>query len=139
LVAGTCEVCGRRAARYVCQECGRRVCGVCLEPHGWVCLTCLERLRGEAAALPSEALPWPAPFKLFLLGFLLILIGMVFMVIAAVFLGASAGAVIWILPLPPIILGVGQYPVWTIILGVVLTILGAALFLTLRRRKRVGV
>lgn len=139
MAAGTCEVCGRRAARYVCQECGRKVCGVCLEPHEWVCLTCLERLRRKVAALPRETFPWPASLKLFLLGFLLIFVGMVFMMIAAVFFGASAGAVIWIPPLPPIILGLGQYPVWTILVVVVLTILGAVLFLIFRRRKRIGV
>lgn len=69
----------------------------------------------------------------------MIFVGMVFMMIAAVFFGASAGAVIWIPPLPPIILGLGQYPVWTILVVVVLTILGAVLFLIFRRRKRIGV
>jgi len=135
----TCQICGKRPARYVCQECGREVCQICLEPHMWVCLTCYEKLRQKTPPLPKEisGVPfWPLPFKLFLLGFLLIFIGMILVIIASVFWGVSAGAMIWIMPLPPIFLGAGPrpYTAWAIILAIILTILGAVLFITLRKR-----
>jgi len=131
-----CEICGKRAARYICQECGREVCQFCFEPNTWFCLHCYNRLKRETLVL--ESFPWPTPFKLFLLGFVLMLVGMIVMMIAAVFFGASVGAgvSIWILPFPPIGFGVGPYAFWAILLAVALAILGLVLFITLRRRAR---
>ena len=131
-----CEICGKRAARYICQECGREVCRFCFEPSTWFCLDCYNSLKREAPVL--ESFPWPTPFKLFLLGFVLMFVGMVVMVIAAVFFGASVGAgvSIWIPPLPPIGFGVGPYAFWAILLAVALAILDLVLFITLRRRAR---
>lgn len=128
-----CEICGKRAARYVCQECGREVCEACLEPHSWVCSDCYGRVKREAPAF--EAIPWSAPFKLFLLGFLLIFMGMIFVIIAAVLFGAPAtsGAVIFVGPIP-IVLGAGPHSLWAIVLAVALTILGLILFFALRKR-----
>ncbi|KPV62081.1 MAG: hypothetical protein AOA66_1450 [Candidatus Bathyarchaeota archaeon BA2] len=128
----TCEICGKRAARYVCQECGHEVCQFCFEPNTWVCLDCYNHLRREAQV---EAFPWPAPFKLFLLGFILMFIGMILMVIAAVFFGVPAGAgfVVFIPPLPPIGFGAGQYAFFAILLAVALAIV-LILFIMLRRR-----
>lgn len=135
----TCQICGKRPARYVCQECGQEVCQICLEPHTWVCLTCYEKFRQKTPPLLKEipGVPfWPLPFKLLLLGFLLIFIGMILVIMASIFLGASAGAVIWIIPFPPILLGAGPYPYtgWAIILAITLTVLGILLFITLRKR-----
>jgi len=131
----TCEICGKRVARYVCQECGRKVCQFCFEPNTWVCLDCYNHLRREAPVL--EAFPWPTPFKLFLLGFILMFVGMILMVIATIFFGSpsSAGGVIWILPLPPIGFGAGPYAFLAILLAVALAI-GLILFIMLRRRAR---
>jgi len=131
----TCEICGNRVARYVCQECGREVCQFCFEPSTWVCQDCYNRLRLEAPVL--EAFPWSTPFKLFLLGFVLMFVGMILMVIATIFFGSSsiAGGVIWILPLPPIGFGAGPYAFLAMLLAVVLAI-GLILFVTLRRRAR---
>jgi len=134
-----CEVCGKRVARYVCNECGRKVCGVCLEPRSWVCSECYNRLSREAPKLEaSELSPWATtPFKLFVLGFSLIVTGIILMTIASVFLGASsvgAGAVIFIGPIP-IVLGAGPYSVLVVILAMVLTIIGVTLFFVLKKRK----
>jgi len=131
-----CEICGKRAARYICQECGREVCQFCFEPSTWFCLHCYNSLKRETLVL--ESFPWPTSFKLFLLGFVLMLVGMIVMMIAAVFFGASVGAgvSIWIPPLPPIGFGVGPYAFWAILLAVALAILGLVLFITLRRRAR---
>ena len=136
--AGNCEVCGRRAARYICQECGRGVCQTCLEPHTWLCSDCYNKLRQEVPTLAKETSIWLTPFKLFLLGFLLIFVGTIFMIIAAVFLGASVGATIWVLPFPPIFFGAGPhtYPIWLFILAVALTILSITLFLVLRKQRK---
>ncbi len=131
--ARTCKICGKRAARYICQECGREICEVCLEPHTWVCTECYERVKLEAPLF--EATPWPTPFKLFLLGFLLIFIGMIFVTITAFLSGTPAnfGAIIFIGPIP-IVLGAGPNPIWAIMLAVVVTIVGVILFLLLRKR-----
>jgi len=107
----------------------------------WVCLTCYEKLRQKAPLLPRE-IPgvsfWPRPFKLFLLGFLLIFIGIILVMIASIFLGASAGAVIWIIPFPPMFLGAGPHPytAWAMILAIILTVLGIVLFIILRKQVR---
>jgi len=132
---GACEVCGKRSARYVCQECGRKVCEVCIEPRAWVCSDCYSRLKPGAPAPTVEAFTWSTPFKLFLLGFLLIFIGMIVVTVTAVLSGAPAtiGTVIFLGPIP-IIVGAGPYSLWAIMLAVILTILGVILFLTLRKR-----
>lgn len=130
----TCEVCGKRVARYICQECGREVCQFCFEPNTWVCSDCCDHLKRETLVL--ESFQWSIPFKLFLLGFILMFVGIIVMMIAAVLFGASAGAgaVIWIFPLPPIGFGTGPYAFWVILLGVALTVLGLILFIVLRKR-----
>jgi len=130
----TCDICGKRVARYVCQECGREVCQFCFEPNTWVCPDCYNHLRREAPVL--EAFPWPTSFKLFLLGFILMFVGMILMVIGAVFFGvpAGAGVLVFIPPLPPIGFGAGPYAFLAILLAVALAI-GLILFM-LRRRAR---
>lgn len=130
----TCKICGRRVARYICQECGRQVCQFCFEPSTWFCSDCHERLKREAPVLQS--LPWSTPFKLFLLGFTLTFLGMVVIMIATIFFGSStsAGVVIWILPLPPIGFGAGPFAFWAVLLVVALAILSLVLFIALLRR-----
>jgi len=83
-----------------------------------------------------EAFPWSTPFKLFLLGFLIIFLGMIVMMVAAIFSGASVGAMIWILPFPPIMVGAGPhlYPLWMVMLAIAVVILGVVLFFALRKR-----
>jgi len=128
----TCGICGKRVARYVCQECGREVCQFCLEQNTWVCLDCYHSLKQETPRL--EVLPWSTPFKLFLLSFLLMFIGTIFIVIASVLPGTfSIGAIIFLGPIP-IILGAGPHLIWAIILAFALTILSIVLFIALRKR-----
>lgn len=129
----TCKICGKRTARYICQECGREVCEVCLEPHRWICIECYKRVKLETP--PFEPLSWPTPLKLFFLGFLLIFIGIVLVTTAAVLSGTSAnfGAIVFIGPIP-IVLGAGPNSIWMIILAVAITIVGLILFLLLRKQ-----
>jgi uncharacterized membrane protein len=132
----TCEVCGKRAARYICQECGRDVCQFCFESTAWVCLDCYKSISRQASPLGSFG--WSTPFKLFLLGFVLMFAGIIVIMIATVLFGAStdAGAIIWVFPLPPIGFGTGPYAFWAVLLGVALTVLGLILFIVLRKRAR---
>lgn len=127
-----CEVCGMRAARYVCQECGRQVCERCLVPHMWVCSECYGRLRPGASAV--KPLSWSMPLKLFYVGFLLMFVGVVLVMVSGFVADGSSGFV-WIFPFPPIVFGGGwSYPVWVAVFAVVLTAVGVVLFVLWRKR-----
>ncbi len=104
-----------------------------LEPHTWVCTECYKRVKLKTALF--ETVPWPTPLKLFLLGFLLIFIGTILLTLTAVLSGTSAhfGAIIFIGPIP-IVLSAGPNSNWMIILAVAVTIVGAILFLLLRKQ-----
>ncbi|RLI47276.1 hypothetical protein DRO69_01085 [Candidatus Bathyarchaeota archaeon] len=129
----TCKICGKRTARYICQECGREVCEICLEPHRWICTECYKLLKPEAPAV--ETVPWSTPLKLFLLGFLLIFIGMTLIITATALSGTSTNfsAIVFIGPIP-IVLGAGPNAIWMIILAVAVTIIGVILFLLSRKQ-----
>lgn len=129
----TCAICGRRAARYVCQECSRRVCGVCFEPQAWLCADCSGSPKPKAAAWKRCA--WPIPFSLFIVGLILILVGITLVVTATMLSGeiVATGAVIFIGPIP-IVVGTGSCSIWAMILAVVLAILGMLMFVICRKR-----
>ncbi len=131
-----CEVCGERAARYICQECGRKACQFCFEPAPWICLGCCKSNRREASAL--ESFRWSTASKLFLLGFVLMFAGIIVILATTLFFGAAtdAGVVIWIFPLPPIGFGTGPYALWAILFGVALAVSSLILFSMLRRKTR---
>jgi len=89
-----CEICGRREALYVCRECGRKVCGECLDLNSWLCPECLSRVEREAgeARLPELSLLVP-------LGFLLIFAGIILLVFSAFASApASGGGFFFIFP-----------------------------------------
>ena len=131
----TCEVCGKRAARYICQECGRKVCQSCLELPTWICLECYTNLKRETSL---ESFQWSSPLKLFLFGFVLMFVGIIIMMIATFLFGVpmEGGTIIWIFPFPPIGFGIGSYAFWAISLSVALTVLSLILFIVLRKRAR---
>ena len=126
----TCAICGKRPARYICQECGGGVCEVCFEPQTWLCSDCYKSLKPQAQALKKFA--WPIPFKLFFLGFFLMVIGTVLVAIAAILSGETAAIGVYVWPIP-IIFG-WPYSIWTIILTGVLTILGIVMLIIWRKR-----
>jgi len=129
-----CQICSKRPAKYVCLECGRIICEVCLEPQTWVCSDCYGYLEGESRRFWIFQSPF---FRLLLLSFLLIFIGVVFILIS-VLMGTpvSAGVVVILGPIP-IILGAGPYATLALALAVVLTILSIVMFFLFRRgRKR---
>ncbi len=129
----TCVICGRREARYVCQECSRRVCGVCFEPQAWLCADCSRSRKPKAVAWKRYA--WPIPLGLFTVGLILILVGITLAVAATMLSGetVAAGGVIFIGPVP-IVVGTGSCSIWTMVLAVVLAILGILMFVIYQKR-----
>jgi len=118
----TCEICGKRPARFVCQECGRQVCEVCFDPKRWLCIDCSRRLTEE---IPSALeTPFLTPFKLFFIGFAVIFAGMIVLMGASILSGtlAGTGGFVWIFPLPPIVFGSGQEALWVALIAIVLLV-----------------
>ena len=77
--------------------------------------------------------------KLILLGFFLMFIGMIILMIAAVIYGIPENFGFFLLiGFIPIVFGAGEYPLWAILLAVVLVILNIALFFILRRRRQMA-
>lgn len=113
-----CEICGKRTARYVCQECGRKVCDFCLVPNTWLCVNCYNRLKHEPPAVGTSI--WLTPFKMFLLAFFMIFLGMILLAVATVFSeGVVGGGVVWFFPFPPLIIGNVPSIIWMVFLGAV--------------------
>ncbi len=133
-----CELCSKRSARYVCQECSRNVCERCLEPHTWLCTECCERLEREAPRREAKGISpsLPSFMSVFLLGSLLIFAGMVIIMIATVLYGLpdSLGLIVFIGPIP-IVLGAGEYSFWSVILAIILTVLAIAFFIILGKEQ----
>ena len=129
----SCEICGKRAARYVCQECSRNVCEACFEPNTWSCSDCYSRLK-SAAPTPGYVQSGVL-FKLFLSGFFLVLVGMIFVMVAAILFGGttSFGGIIFVGPIP-IIFGAGPDYFLAVILALFLTVLGVVVFVLLRKK-----
>jgi len=131
----TCEICNKRPAKYVCQECGREICEVCFDPYTWVCVECYRRIRREVPPLGRPpASPWPFPVKLFFLSFIVIFVGMLLLMAAAILSGGSTsfGGVVFIGPIP-IIIGSGPYFPLAIIIAIILMVLSILLFIGLRK------
>jgi uncharacterized membrane protein len=108
-----CEACGRAEALYACRECGRKICGKCLNAEVWLCPECSAKVRMvQVPQRPISALP----SNLLLLGFILILAGMVLMAfsaIASVPLGGGRGF-FFFFPFPFVFgfgFGAGEFPV----------------------------
>jgi len=133
-----CAVCGKRPARYVCQECGRNVCELCLEPQTWLCSECYKRIEREVPRIETERiLPFRLSFmKIFIFSFLLIFIGMVILMIAALISGLTDSFSFLLLIGPiPIVFGTGQYTFWTVVLAIIITIISIVFFIILRKQK----
>lgn len=133
--APQCLICAKRPATYVCQDCGRAVCGNCFDPAHWSCLDCQTKLRPTAI---SEYIV-PAQFSmatwLFFISFAIIFIGILLMTVGSLsnLGGVSGGAVILIGPIP-IVLGAGPYSAALVGFAIVLTIFALAFFFVMRKR-----
>lgn len=127
-----CDICGRRAAKYVCQECGRVICERCIEPYSWLCPECYGKEIGITPDLETKI---RIPFiKIFVLGLILIFVGSIILVLASLLYGLkiSLGGFILIGPIP-IIFGAGEYSIPIIILGLALAVICILAFIFLGR------
>jgi uncharacterized membrane protein len=121
-----CEVCGRNEALYVCRECGRKICGECLDADFWLCPECLVKVK--IAQPPQQPAP-SLPSGLLFLGFLLILAGMALIAFSAVASASLQGGkgFFFFFPFPFIFtfgFGAGEFPV-----GAVFFLAAALVFL----------
>jgi len=93
----TCEICGRREARFVCSRCGRKACWDCFDTFSWLCRPCYEEVSRR-----EPEIGFPALGKWLLVGILLLTVGMILMAIGLV---ASGEAALILLPLPILVVG----------------------------------
>lgn len=133
-----CELCGKRNAKYVCQECSRVICERCLEPYTWLCLECYRKTGGTLSqeSESEEKTLLQTPFiKIFLMGFILMFIGVMVIILAALFSGLkNSFSLIFLIGPIPIIFGGGEYSTPLIILAIVLTIISIIVFIILSKR-----
>ena len=131
-----CTLCGRSPASYVCQSCGRTVCGNCFDPSLWFCVDCRAKASQPRAQEPRLAPSLPVANWLFIIAFVVIFIGLMVMAFSALTSSGSVGggAVILIGPIP-IILGTGPYSTVLVGIAAALTLFSIVAFLLLRRRR----
>jgi hypothetical protein len=89
----TCEVCSKRPAFYVCQECGRSVCPVCW--RSGFCETC----RTRTTASPIADAPFGLAKLLWSLAIPTIIAGCSLIVVGTLLGGTSGGCLVWPFPL----------------------------------------
>lgn len=134
--APACALCGYRAASYVCQSCGRAVCGNCFSSPEWLCINCLGKIIPQSPQSESMHLRLPWLSLLFFIAFAAIFVGILLMSFGSLsnLNGLSSGAIILIGPIP-IVLGSGTYSLPLIALAASLTVFGLVFFLLLLRRR----
>ena len=94
-------------------------------------------MRSEKNMREEEEPVWTFPMKLFLLGFLLMFAGVVVLIFATALqedASASGALVIFVGPIP-IVLGAGPHAFFAILLALILTVVGFAVFFLLRKTK----
>jgi len=133
--APLCALCGSRMATYVCQGCGKAVCGSCFEPAHWHCTECLAKTVPVSPTGFGTVSSFSIATWIFFIAFALIFIGILLMTLGSIsnLQGVSGGAVILIGPIP-IVLGTGPYSVPLIVLAVVLSVFALAFYFMMRRR-----
>lgn len=130
-----CALCGRNPATYVCQSCGRTVCGNCFDPSIWSCTNCRAKASVPVAQSQQTVTPFSIATWLFFIAFAVIFVGTLLMTIGSLSNAGTmgGGAVILIGPIP-IILGVGPYSTVMIGLALVLAIFAVLFYFLLRKR-----
>ena len=124
-----CEICRKRFARYVCQECGREVCEVCFVPKKWLCEECYSRLLGKKALVGFHWSSWRSPTVLLMLGFLTIFIGVILLFASSIYGGSGVSGFVWVFPLPPVLLGTDQSSAIFLLVTALLLLLPFLLFI----------
>ncbi len=124
-----CEICGIRNAKYVCQNCGSRVCTSCFNPSLEFCIKCVEKspIEGE--------LKCGAGFKIMVLGFVLAFLGILVTIILAILSEELSGLSFIILLLPiPIGVAAGPYGGILLIFALILTVIFIAILILAGRK-----
>ena len=117
-----CEICHKRKAKYVCSECGRKVCEDCFDTDSWLCVDCLKRnigIRKEELWEPISKIP--LTIKIILIGFITTFIGAMILMAASLqgVSDISGGIIIFpFLPIP-LIIGKGIGGITIIIIGII--------------------
>jgi len=120
-----CEICGKRPAKYVCQECGRRVCQYCFDTYYEACKNCLKTIdeRIELLSVEEDAnMDWT--LKFIMIGFIVIFLGMILITIASFMTAQQTTGTFFIFIGPfPIIFGYGPHSFYLVILGILLFVI----------------
>ena len=125
-----CELCGKRSAKYVCQECGRRVCQYCFNTYYEACSNCLKNI-GERAELLSieEGINVDWMLKFVIIGFVIMFLGMVIITLASLMTVSDASGTFFIFIGPiPIIFGYGPHASYLLILSILIFVIFLFLF-----------
>jgi len=124
-----CEICHINDAKYVCSDCGRKVCENCFDPYSWLCIQCLEKRKptkllttyGEERKMNST---YPIIVKSTIIGFIMIFIGAIIIMFSSLLMGGkiSTGIIIFpFIPLP-LIIGTGPNSEILIVMGLLMVI-----------------
>lgn len=123
-----CEICGIHNAKYVCQNCGSRVCLSCFNPHLEFCIKCV------GSSYSEKGLKYGIGFKIMILGFALTFLGVLITIILAILTGAGdLSFVILLLPIP-IGVAVGPHGGILLILALILTAIFMAILILAGRK-----
>ena len=125
IVAILCELCGKRPAKYVCQECGRRVCQYCFNTYYETCKDCLKSSSEHIELLSVERgvnINWM--LKSMIIGFVIIFLGMLIIIIASLMSISETSGTFFIFIGPfPIIFGYGPYAPYLLIFGILIFVI----------------
>lgn len=119
-----CEECGRYQARYVCEDCGRRVCAICFDTYSGLCRLCLK--EGYAKPYLEIKPTWfmELPIIMILLGVILMFIGVLLIGLSGFESGSISGGIV-VIPFIPIPIGLafGPYSLVLLVLAYVVAII----------------
>jgi len=106
-----CELCGKRPAKYVCQECGRRVCQRCFNVYYELCKDCLKPVLEEMEQYHvKEVFDINWMLKFMLIGFTMIFLGIFFVILASLAaIPETSGVFFFFIGPFPIVFGYGPY------------------------------
>lgn len=126
-----CEICSAHNAKYVCQNCGSRVCPSCFNPLLELCVKC------TVSSPPEAELKYGVGFKIMIIGFVLVFLGILVTVTLAILRGVgNLSFVILLLPIP-VGVAAGPYGGLLLIFTLIVTLLFMViLILTSRRHLR---
>ena len=133
MAAPSCQLCGRRSAFYVCQDCGRLVCPNCFDLLRWSCSESQRKFEARIQERYATGFPFPIAMWLFFAAFAIMFIGMLLMAVGSTsgLKNVGAGGAILIGPIPILLAG-GPYSAVPVILAGLLTVVSVAVFLLIR-------